>query len=94
VCWSSKRCQAVYTTAAGVYQKWAVQQPNRRKATKRLRCQLNRRYIVGHSPLAMYVAFQGTKQIRDWAANLSFRHTNMGDDDAKGKVRWSVWVGG
>ncbi|GBF95558.1 triacylglycerol lipase [Raphidocelis subcapitata] len=36
------------------------------------------RYMVGHTAIAMYVAFQGTKQARDWAANLSFPHVTMG----------------
>ncbi|KIY93941.1 triacylglycerol lipase-like protein [Monoraphidium neglectum] len=43
------------------------------------------RYIVGHSPTAMFVCFQGTKYVKDWIANLSFRHATMwaGDDKAK-----------
>lgn len=35
--------------------------------------------------MAMYVAFQGTKHVRDWVANLSFRHATMWHDD-KAKV--------
>ncbi|KAI8475644.1 MAG: hypothetical protein J3K34DRAFT_41396 [Monoraphidium minutum] len=43
------------------------------------------RYIVGHAPHTMYVGFQGTKHVRDWVANLSFRHSTMwnADDSAK-----------
>jgi hypothetical protein len=40
----------------------------------------------------MYVAFQGTKQVRDWAANLSFRHATMWHG-GKGEVRARRWLG-
>lgn len=36
---------------------------------------------MGHSPLAVYVSFQGTKHARDWGANLSFRHAKMWQGD-------------
>lgn len=50
--------------------------------------------MVGHTPIAMYVAFQGTKQARDWAANLSFPHVTMGHATGDGaKVRGSAVLG-
>jgi hypothetical protein len=41
------------------------------------------RYIVSHGPSAVYVAFQGTKHLADWAVNLRFRHANLWQRDGK-----------
>ncbi|GBF96415.1 hypothetical protein Rsub_09214 [Raphidocelis subcapitata] len=41
----------------------------------------DQRYVVSHGPDAVYVAFQGTKHLADWAANLSFRHAPLWQRD-------------
>ncbi|GBF91817.1 hypothetical protein Rsub_04922 [Raphidocelis subcapitata] len=45
----------------------------------------DQRFVVSHGPHAVYVAFQGTKQLSDWAANLRVRHTTLWQRDAGAK---------
>lgn len=52
------------------------------------------RYVVSSGPSAIFVAFQGTQHLSDWAANLSVRHAPLwrrgSGDRARQKVRASV----
>ena len=42
------------------------------------------RYVVSHGPSAVYVAFQGTKHLADWAANLRVRHAPLWEREEEG----------
>jgi hypothetical protein len=46
---------------------------------------LRPRYVVSHGPGAVYVAFQGTKHLADWAANLRFRHAPLWRPEEEGE---------